>query len=73
MERKVLTSSSKPASVAQMKPAIQQFKEWRAKRKLSQNMAAIIIGVAVDTVRGWEQDKSSPSPMAQKAIREKCK
>lgn len=56
-----------------MKSELEQFKQWRKRKKLTQSAAAMIVGVSVDTVRGWEQGKSQPSGLAKCAIRIKCK
>ncbi|MBN9498992.1 MAG: helix-turn-helix domain-containing protein [Alphaproteobacteria bacterium] len=36
------------------------FRKWRTQHGLTQSQAAELIGVAVDTVRGWEQGRRSP-------------
>jgi len=51
---------------------IKELKEWRARHKLTQAQLAALLGLSVDTYRGWEQGKSWPSgdllPLALEAL-----
>ena len=47
----------------------QALKSWRKRRKLKQREAAILLNVALDTFRKWEQAASTPTPIVQDYIR----
>jgi DNA-binding transcriptional regulator YiaG len=56
-----------------MKTPVEKFKEWRKRRRVSQHIAANMLGVSVDTVRAWEQGKTQPGYFSEAAIKEVCK
>lgn len=48
-----------------------ELKNWRKRTKITQEEAALKIGVKVDRYRAWEQNKSEPEPLVVATISEK--
>lgn len=46
------------------------LKKWRSRRNISQSVAAMMLDVSVDTLRGWEQDKHKPSEITKRFVME---
>ena len=47
-----------------------QVKEARQRLKLSQSEAAAHLGVSVDSLQNWEQERATPDAFKQRAILE---
>ena len=49
------------------------LKAWRKRRKLTQNQAALIIGVQKETYINWEYGRNEPQHLAKEAMLQKIK
>ena len=48
-----------------------QLKQWRRRWQLTQPAAAAALGVALATLRNWEQARNTPTGLALESLRTK--
>jgi transcriptional regulator with XRE-family HTH domain len=56
-----------------LKPICEVLKEWRKRRRLSQQTAAILLEISISAIQKWERGIIIPGPIYDDYVRNHCK